>query len=64
MSGSSGREFAVPSFALHSFLQIAGAKDPGGLRAQDSWCTQHQSELWCANLSAGHSSLGRHLQGR
>lgn len=42
-SGYSGREFAVPSFTLHSFLQLAVAKDPAGLSefteqaALDSW---------------------------
>lgn len=36
------------------------AHKPGSL---DSWCTWHQSDLWHGNLSAGHSSVGRH-QGR
>lgn len=58
-----------PHLSCTAFYR-AVAKDPGGLSeltnqaALNSWCTGPQSELWCGNLWAGHSSAGRHLQGR
>lgn len=70
MSGYSGRELAVPSFTLHSFLQMAVAKEPEGSQSSQSkqLCTAGAHSIsqssGCGHLSAGHSSVGRHLQGR